>query len=57
MPRDMTDDERRRFENVEVHHRNQEEPEDAPASEAHVVRDTNPPKPETEAPMVPPNPD
>ena len=57
MPRDMTDDELRRFEDEKLHHSNESEPETGPASEAEIVRDTERPRRDAEADVLPPNPD
>jgi hypothetical protein len=53
----MTDEERRLFEEDEVHHRGHADSEDGPASEAELVRDLDRPKPAAEPRIVPPNPD
>ena len=57
MPRDMTDDELRRFEDERLHHVDESEPEAGPASEAEIVRDVERPRPDAEPEVLPPNPD
>ena len=57
MRRDMTDDERRRFEKDIVQHRSEITPEAGPSSEAETVRDVERPKDGGEAEVLPPNPD
>jgi hypothetical protein len=53
----MTDDELRRFEDEKLHHIDESQPETGPASEAEIVRDTERPRRDAEADLLPPNPD
>lgn len=57
MRRDMTDDERRRFEEDLVQHTSETAPEAGPSSEAEIVRDVERPKHGGEPEVLPPNPD
>ena len=52
--REMTPDERRRFEEEELQHRGGDDRDSGPASEAEVVDREKRPAP---APTIPPNPD
>jgi hypothetical protein len=57
MPRDMTEDELGRFEEEELHHRDEEEPDGGPASDAEIagVQDRRRPSADPEVPPL--NPD
>jgi hypothetical protein len=59
MPDEMTDDERRRFEEEVLHHEGRDESTSmtAPASEADVVRETERREPAKKRATVLPNPD
>ena len=57
MPREMTDEERRRFEEDELHHRDNPNSATGPASEAEIVRNEERPKRDDEPTFIPPNPD
>ena len=57
MPRNMTDEERRRFEEQTLHHGEGEEPPDLPASEANVIVDVDKTDADREPDVLPPNPD
>jgi hypothetical protein len=57
MARNMTDDERREFEEQTLHHGEGTKPPDLPASEADVVVDAEQPEEKKDPLTVPPNPD
>ena len=57
MPRDMTGDELKQFEEKEIHHADESEPESGPASEAEIVKDVERPKNDRDPAIIPPNPD
>jgi hypothetical protein len=57
MPRDMTGDELKQFEEKEIHHADESEAESGPASEAEIVRDIERSRQDAEPAVLPPNPD
>src|SRR5688572_22688345 len=57
MPREMTEDERLRFEKDTLHHTAETTPAAGPASEAEIVRDVERPKDGGDAEILPSNPD